>query len=77
MKVICIDDINHEGNKTQLKIGETYTASQCPVYPNNYDLLEIPKTKCGRPVSYRKHMFIPLSSIDETEMIREYKTEPV
>ena len=70
MKVLCIDDISTKGKKLeQIKIGETYTASQCPVHPNNYDLAEVPTYK-GYPVSYHKKCFIPLSDIDERELIQ-------
>lgn len=73
MKVICITDIHPDrGDKVkQLKIGEYYTASQCQVYPRNYDIAEVP-TFQGLPVSYRKEFFAPLSSIDETEFERNY-----
>lgn len=35
MKVKCIND-TIKGRKLRLKIGTIYTASQCPVYRNNY-----------------------------------------
>lgn len=77
MKVICITDINpRAGNKTQLIIGEVYTASQCPVHDHCYDLAEVPTFK-GFPVSYNKAMFAPLSDIDETTFNRNYQTEKV
>ncbi len=69
MKVICIQD-THNGKKLLLEVGSIYTASQCPVYPDNYDLAELP-TYMGRPASYWKHFFAPCSNIDETELIRE------
>lgn len=74
MKVICVQDKNQDGNKTQLTVGETYTASQCSVYPGNYDIHELPMWN-GRAVSYRKYCFIPLSTIDETEMERNYNLQ--
>ena len=73
MRVICIQD-THNGKKLQLEVGIFYTASQCPVYPENYDLAELP-TYCGMPASYKKYLFAPCSDIDETELIRERQTE--
>lgn len=74
MRVICIDNV-FNGKKLQVEVGETYTASQCSFYPNNYDIAELP-TFNGHSVSYRKNLFIPLSDISETEFERNYKSEP-
>jgi hypothetical protein len=66
MKVMCINNTNRLGDKMSIVVGEIYTASQCEVYPENYNLAEIP-TVFGRPVSYNKRHFAPLSDKDETE----------
>lgn len=75
MKAICLKNINHEGKVMRIEIGTFYTVSQCPVYPNNYDLAEIPTTPSGRPVSYRKYFFAHISEIDETDFSRTYNEE--
>ena len=73
MKAICGQD-TFNGKKLRLEVGVVYNVSQCPVYPDNYDVAELPDYM-GHPISYRKILFIPLSIIDETELIRERKTE--
>lgn len=83
MKVICIDTSDrHEDNTGRmLKEGEVYTVEKlwdCGkkngklVFEPCYTLVERDK-KFGFAVD----RFIPLSSIDETEFVREYKKELV
>ncbi len=76
MRVICIDDVFTDGvDGTTPRFGEKCTASQCNVYPDNYDILEHPCLRNGILQSFAKRRFIPVSDIDETEMQRNYKTE--
>lgn len=76
-KVICINDMLY-GKQLTIKFGKIYTASQCPVYPNNYDLAEhLRNPITGKLASYRKFLFADVSSIDETEFERSYNKELV
>lgn len=77
MKAMCIDDTGHIPQAIVIPVGETVTVSQCPVYNDGYDVVEYPISRDGNPISYKKFRFIPLSDIDETEMIREYQTQTV
>ncbi len=67
MRVICIDDLAKDGHRLQIKEGEIYTASDCP-RKGYYIIHEYPKYD-GCIVCYEKERFIPLSEIDETELI--------
>jgi hypothetical protein len=88
MKVYCIDnrDCHYCYGNNRPVIGETYTVigewnepgkkfsmggedfeSEPGVY---YNILEL-----GDAVWYHSSLFIPLSSIDEKEFVREYKKE--
>jgi len=71
MKVMCIDDkfVFYDGSEP--KYGEIVTASQCQVYNECYDLAEYPKDSFGMIQSFKKIRFIPLSDIDETELVKE------
>lgn len=76
MKAIVVDTAKVKG-LCPFKEGEIVTVKQCPVYKNNYDVLEYPiDPDTGRLCSYDKCYFILLSDIDETEFIRNYKTQP-
>ena len=77
MKVICIDATGHSAGFIPIPEGDIVNASQCPVHKDSYDILEYPVDCYGCPVSYKKYRFVPLSTIDETELIRERKTELV
>lgn len=76
MKVMCIkngewlDDSYGSNFDLYPSFGEIVTASQCPVYSDCFDLKEYP-TDGRRPTSWLKIHFIPLSTIDETELIKE------
>lgn len=59
------------------KYGETVTASQSPCYPESYFIHEYPIGDNGVEQYFNKICFIPLSSIDETEMVREYNKQTV
>lgn len=73
MKVFCIKQGPWSiGGYNGPKYGEILTASQCPVYPDNYDIEEYPVSVNGIEASWAKRHFIPFSSICETEMEREY-----
>ena len=79
MKVICIDakKCHTTGNPVRLKEGETYE-----VYDSPYDDCYIVVGFEICPVSglrdcYFKDRFIPLSTIDETELLKERQQELV
>lgn len=82
MKVLCISDYNiNEAVITQV-IGKIYTVfrfiskgqlgAQCDCYVLS-ELMFSPKD--GNICAYNCECFVPISEIDETEMIREYNTE--
>lgn len=74
MQVICINAFGDWSN--QLKEGGNYTVigNDCD---EGYILREIKHPMSSLEYGFKKHRFIPLSSIDETEMVREYQTEKV
>lgn len=81
MKVICIDASNDGGfpGGWMVTEGEIYTVvREIPakgidgVVSPCYQLKEDPE---GSQWAWDKWQFIPLSQIDETEMIRNYKTQ--
>lgn len=77
MKVICIDGAKRGGEYyghliPKPKEGKVYEVLQHPYYDDCYLILELDSVG-----GYRKFRFAPLSSIDETEFEREYKTEKV
>ena len=78
MKVICIDARpRKEGySTTPLIEGNAYTVIGFNPYDGGYILQEC-KAPCNRYGSWMCDRFIPLSTIDETELIRERKTELV
>ncbi len=71
MKAMCINDnvVNTIG--IYPKVGEVLTVKQSDFYPDNYVVLEYPIDKSGHHQSFGKYRFIPLSDIDETELIKE------
>ncbi len=79
MKVMCIKNGDWKDPDglifTGPTFGERVTAIDCSMFPNNYIILEYPGEPDGRKYSYRKHYFIPLSTIDETELLKEREKE--
>lgn len=81
MKVMCINTTNvgHDGPKLQYL--ETYHTDGQPandLLDLHWCLIEFPELATdGNRYGYLKSRFIPLSTIDETELIRERKTELV
>lgn len=70
MKVMCIrDDFKEKTNNPS--VGEILTASQNCVYPQAYDIHEYLIDFDGTPQCFLKSYFIPLSAIDETELVKE------
>lgn len=74
-KVICIDNKPHSHTPypecvRKLVEGGLYTVIDTP-HPIGYELKEI---KTPNPYGFLASRFIPLSSIDETEMERNYST---
>jgi len=73
MKVMCIDDRFQSPdiyNNTPV-YGEIVTASQCSKWGDCYEIAEYLKTLNGRPQSFRKILFAPISTIDETELLEQ------
>lgn len=70
MRVICVNDKGLGPVGPRLVYGSIYSISE-----TRRDLYGLKET--GMDVFYLKSRFIPLSSIDETEMERNYKTEKV
>ncbi len=70
MKVICIDASKgkQSGLKLPFKEGDILTAIQSAHYPASYKIIEYPYAIDGYPACYTKDRFIPLSTIDETEL---------
>ena len=78
MKVIFIDDRDVNPVAIIPKIGEIVTVEGSSyIYPNNYYIKEYPFGKDGIRQSIKKHRFIPLSDIDETELVKERESELV
>ena len=72
--MMCIkDDWNHKDGSEPI-FGEIVTASQSTIYSGAYSIFEYPLDKNGKSLHFMKEGFIPLSDIDETELIRERKT---
>ena len=75
-KVICID--NKDGSNKVASIllveGKTYNVSQSPIWGDSYivdGILFNPKN--GHTICFKKHRFIPLSEIDEMELVNNNK----
>ena len=79
MKVICIDDKPRLGCHCEVKEGDQYTVVATFIGKwsgrEYYGLAEFPDFIEGEK-GFHADRFIPLSSIDETEMIREYNLTP-
>lgn len=75
MKVICIDASpnKHGVEPPDLKEGDIYNKVSESVVPEGYVVYDL----SGCEFQYGAFRFVPLSSIDETEMIREYNKELV
>jgi len=69
MKVLCIEGTPSHPLVRPLPEGCVLIASQCPVYENNYDIEGHEYMTDGKPVSHHKRRFIPVSDIDETELV--------
>jgi hypothetical protein len=70
MKVMCIDD-KFTIIKNHPKYGEVVTAKQSPIVADAYILAEYMEDPNGISNHFRKRRFIPLSDIDETELVKE------
>lgn len=70
MKAICIDGIDKYGIQV-IPDGCAVNITQCPIYPNGVDVDEYPIDSTGNITAWNKTRFIPTSSIDETELIKE------
>ena len=77
MKAISINDKYVNQDVIPIPVGSVVTVSQSDVFPDAYDVAEYPRDKQGERVVYGKKHFIPLSSIDETEMERNYYKQNV
>lgn len=75
MKVMCIKDDWNPKDGSEPIFGEIVTASQSTIYSGAYSIFEYLLDKNGKSQHFIKEGFIPLSDIDETELIRERKTE--
>lgn len=80
MKVMCIDDrfiSRHNGEKTLVnpQVGEIVTVT-CTKDNGFYVLQEYPTNGFG-DTAWNPTKFIPLSDIDETELVKERETELV
>jgi hypothetical protein len=81
MKVICIDDKRQNGEPHPfLKFGYEYEpigeginldGSPCYEIPNQFGVTWCINGQVNARPLYRKSRFIPLSEIDETELIKE------
>jgi hypothetical protein len=74
MRVICID--NRDGKwgvaSKLLKEGEIYTAIDCSTDNTCYRIYEIPVDPSDNiTIFFKKYRFIPLSEIDEKELVKE------
>lgn len=75
MKVICIHTGAWVDNKglifTGPEFGEDVYVEQCKVWHTNYTVQGYGTQSDGRIYSYRKENFIPLSDIDELQLVNE------
>lgn len=67
---MCINDDFLEKTNNPV-VGEIVTGMQCNKYSFCYKLSEYLIDFDGIPQSFRKINFIPLSEIDETELVKE------
>lgn len=77
MKAMCLDCIEYRNNFViRIPFGEIVTiVGESDVYVGAVYIAEYPVDKRGIRSSYVRDNFAPLSDIDETELIRERKTE--
>ena len=76
MRVLCID-LSHLPScsgcgypDTDLKEGMECNVSQCLIHPNSFKVSEqLNCPKCSHRWSFKKSRFIPLSEIDEIELV--------
>lgn len=68
---MCIDDSIGTPDGIYPNVGEIVTVIQCHFFHQNYFVLEYPFGKSGFQQSIRKSRFIPISNIDEKELIKE------
>lgn len=75
MRAICIHTgawIDNDGLIfTGPEFGEDVYVTQCKVWHHNYNVQGYGVQPDGRIYSYRKENFIPLSDIDETELVTQ------
>ncbi len=79
MKVICID-VSPGLSSKQLppfKIGEILIAYQSKVFPENFNIGKYLYDDNGLLQSWGKYRFIPLSNIDETELLKERQSSTI
>jgi hypothetical protein len=74
MKVICIDASGFIYCKP-LTEGAIYDVIQSDVYPDSWIVKGFEKSIGGNNASYKKIRFIPLSNIDEMEIIKQRQTQ--
>ena len=78
MKVICVDASNQSYDGTPNVVeGDIYTVIGETVSKQSYILSELSRgvASSGNIGGFKKSRFIPLSSIDETELLRERESE--
>jgi len=73
MKVICIDASKgvKTGEMPTFKEGDVLTVMQDPDYPNSYRILEYLYNSSGTFQGWLKKRFVPLSDIDEIELVKQ------
>lgn len=73
MRVVCIDASvgKKSGEVPNFKEGQVCNAIQSPIYKNSYNVLESLYSTDGRLQSWYKDRFIPLSEIDELELVNK------
>ena len=68
MKVICIDASGHVFNYP-LEEGAVYDVYQSTSFADSWKVVGFEFSKRGVPANYKKRRFIPLSNIDEMEVL--------
>lgn len=81
MRVICVNVCplpnRHNGDLNKLEYLKEYTVVQKKDAPRGFIGYILAEVSSPNPYGFDSTRFIPLSSIDETEMIREFQTEKV